>query len=775
MRSRLPLTILLLIFAAVGAVYAVVTPLFEISDELWHYPMVKRLADGLGLPVQTPTQVGPWRQEGSQPPLYYAIMALATRWIDTSDMDQVRWLNPHVDNGVITPDGNNNIAIHSYRENWPWHGTVLAVRLIRLLSVALGVGVVYFTYRLALELAPGQTWLALAAAGFAGFTPMFIFICASVNNDTLAVFFSSAALWLMARWLRKAAPVPWAECVAMGFILGGAALSKESALGLFPLAGVALVYAYLKAAGALSLNRAEIGPALRRCIGPGLRALVLIFGLAFAVCGWWYLRNYQLYGDWLGWNAFVAIVGKRPNPATLAQIWGERAGFLQAYWGLFGGVSVPLPDWVYTLLNLVAGVGLLGAAWGAVEAAARRKITLTAVAQWSLLVGWIGLIIVGLLRWTSVTWASQGRLIFPAISAVSALVIFGLAFIGRRARPAAAPWLPSLAAGFMAGLAGITPFVVIAPHYAPPPELTAQQQAAISHRVDANFGGEMKLLGFDLETAAVMPGEPVRLTLYWQSLIPMDRNWSIFLHVVDDQNVIVAQRDRYPGQGALATTLLQPGQTFADRYEFVLPEVTYAPASAYIEVGLYDWNDAGRLRLPLVSALVSDQLAGAELPAKPDALALAPLEIRARPGPWPNAFGQNFGDQIQLTGYTMDRRALRPGETLTLTLFWQGLQPMRVNYSVFAHVRGEGDSLWAGQDGWPQQGAAPTSTWSPMRQVVEDTYRLTLKPDTPPGLYDVEVGLYDGATMRRLQLMASDGRPTDADSIDLSKIRVLSP
>jgi hypothetical protein len=29
--------------------------------------------------------------------------------------------------------------------------------------------------------------------------------------------------------------------------------------------------------------------------------------------------------------------------------------------------------------------------------------------------------------------------------------------------------------------------------------------------------------------------------------------------------------------------------------------------------------------------------------------------------------------------------------------------------------------------------------------------------------------------MRRLQLMASDGRPTDADSLDLSKIRVLSP
>jgi hypothetical protein len=423
------------------------------------------------------------------------------------------------------------------------------------------------------------------------------------------------------------------------------------------------------------------------------------------------------------------------------------------------------------VLNTVTALGFLGAAWSAVEAAVRRKVTLTALAQWAMLVGWIGLIIIGLIRWTSVTWASQGRLIFPAISAVSALVIFGLGSLGGRVRSAATLWLPTLAAGGLAVLAGVTPFAIIAPHYVPPPELTAQQWAAMSHRVDADFGGEMKLLGYDLDTTALMPGETLRLTLYWQSHIPMDRNWSIFLHVVDDQNVIVAQRDRYPGQGALATTLLQPGQTFADHYAFVLPEATYAPASAYIEVGLYDWNDPARFRLPLVSA----QTADASLPSKPDALALAPLEIRARPSPWPNALGQNFGDQIQLAGYTMARRALRPGETLTLTLFWQGLQPMRVNYSVFAHVRGDGDSLWAGQDGWPQQGAAPTSTWKPLQPAVEDTYRLTLKSDTPPGLYDVEVGLYDGMTMRRLQLMAKDGRPMDADSLNLSKIRVLLP
>ncbi len=742
-------------FSLLGAVYAVTTPLFEISDELWHYPLVKHLADGSGLPVQDPAVPTPWRQEGSQPPLYYALMALATRWIDTSDMDQVRWLNPHVDNGIITEDRNNNILIHTERENWPWRGTVLAVRLIRLLSVLLGAGTVYFTYRLALELAPEQHTLALAAAGFAAFTPMFVFISASVNNDNLAILFSAWALGLMACWLRKPLPT-LRQCALMGAVLGGAALSKVSALGLFPLAGAAMVYAYLKPTGLLNGRRIENQGRKTKAWFFVLR-LVAIFGIALAVCGWWYWRNYQLYGDWLGWNRFIDIVGRRPHPATLAQLWGERVGFVQAYWGLFGGVSVPMPDWTYTLLNAMAGLALIGLIVGVLRAAASRRVTLDDTARWSLPVVWIALILIGLVRWTSLTWASQGRLIFPAISAVSVLAVVGLTQLARAFRlPPSAFILPAVL--FMALLSAAVPFTVTAPHYAPPPNLTPAQVAAIPHRVNADFGGEITLLGYDLETVSVLPGESARLTLYWRSEIQMDRNWSIFVHVTDDQGVIVAQRDRYPAQGAFATTLLHPGQTFADRYVIQIPGATYSPVSAHIEVGLYDLTDGAR----------------AQLAAGGDALTLAPLDVRARADATPNALHQNFDNLIQLVGYDVDTRALRPGETLHLTLYWQALAPIRLNYSVFTHVRGEGETLWAGQDAWPQKGAAPTSTWR-IGQIITDTYELTLNPDTPPGQYDVEVGLYDSATLQRLLLIEADGRPSDADFIYLSKIRVVTP
>ena len=71
---------------------------------------------------------------------------------------------------------------------------------------------------------------------------------------------------------------------------------------------------------------------------------------AVAIAGWWYYRNIVLYGDWLGWSAFIAVLGQRATPASLVQLWGERRGFMMSFWGLFGGVNVPMAMWVYTCL-----------------------------------------------------------------------------------------------------------------------------------------------------------------------------------------------------------------------------------------------------------------------------------------------------------------------------------------------------------------------------------------------------------------------------------------
>jgi hypothetical protein len=340
--ERLILALILFLFLFLGAGYSVVVPPFEASDELWHYPMVKYVADHWTLPVQVPGIETPWRQEGSQPPLYYGLTAAATFWIDTSDMELVRHLNRHVDNGVATADGNINLVVHRPgRESFPWRGTVLAIHIARFLSVLMGTAAVYLTYLIVREVLPEQPALALGTAAIHAFTPMYVFISGAVNNDNLAVPLSNLALLMQLRLLKRQS---WttrqalARYLALGGVLGLAALTK---LGWPALAVLTALVVTVRAVRLRSWSEFFVG---------GLATVLplLIIG------GWWYLRNLRLYGDLLGLSVFKVILGTREVPADLAQLWRERYSFAAGYWGNFGGLNVPMPGWAYTVLNTVA-------------------------------------------------------------------------------------------------------------------------------------------------------------------------------------------------------------------------------------------------------------------------------------------------------------------------------------------------------------------------------------------------------------------------------------
>jgi 4-amino-4-deoxy-L-arabinose transferase-like glycosyltransferase len=746
---------LMALFILLGATYAVTTPIFEASDELWHYPFVRHLADGNPLPVQDPDNVGPWKQEASQQPLYYALAAALTFWIDTSDMEAVRWLNPHVDNGVLTPDGNGNLIVHQPElEAFPWQGTVLAVRLIRLASVLMGAGTLFVTWRIAQLVFAGRPELALGATAVNGFTPMFVFISGAVNNDNLAILLCSAALYLMVRPGGRRVK----DSLFLGVVLGLAALTKTTALGLIPLALLALVIASYK-----ELLVMRWRGRLRWAAGHGLALLLPVL----LISGWWYYRNIRLYGDWLGWNAFIQVLGQRAHSASLRQLWSERWGFSLSYWGLFGGVNVPMAEWIYRLLNALVGVAAVGMIiylaqqvrriyrqerQGWREAAVRRLWPLALLGIWSVAV------CVGLVRWATVTWSSQGRLIFSAISALSILLVTGLfAWLPRRAGELGAAML----GGFILVVTALAPAVWIAPAYHPPVAPPAGDVAAIQHPVGVDLGGQMRLLGYDLPQNQVRPGGQLELTLYWEALASMERDWSVFVHLNDPLiQAPVAQRDRYPGQGLLSTRLLEPGQLLQDRVVINVPGTVYAPSQTQLVVGLYDFTGGSGERLKTEGGDDSVDLGLIQIIAPADS-------------PFPNPVHYNFGDQLALVGYKAEPRRLRPGDTLTLTLFWQALEEMTADYTAFTHVRDVEDPSNRIYGQHDQALPGGSSTWQ-AGQTVEAVYQLTLAPDTPPEVYEIEVGIYaqDAAgELIRLQLITGEGRPID-DFLILGKIRV---
>jgi 4-amino-4-deoxy-L-arabinose transferase-like glycosyltransferase len=734
------LLLLLSLYLILGFTYSLVNPLLEASDELWHYPFVKHLADGHGLPVQQPGVKQPWRQEGSQPPLYYAFSALVTSWIDTSDLDQLRWRNPHADIGIPTSDRNINMIIHTQREALPTGGAALAVYLVRWLSVLMGGVTVVATYLIALEVAPKNRPLALGASAFVALNPMFLFISASVNNDNLANMLSALALWQTIRLIKGHTDVK--HLTMLGLTIGLAALSKASSLGMFGLVGLALLIVAYQ----------------RRSLAFLLRSGIVIYGLAGLVAGWWFYRNWRLYGDPLGLNTFVAIVGPRHPRPTLVQLWGERVGFTMSFWGFFGGLNVPMSPWLYRLLDIAAGIGLAGF----LLAIVRRwpKLQTTFRWAWLLLVTWPVVVLISLVRWTLMTIATQGRLMFAALPAIAIVIVTGwLALAPRRHRPVAAGLVTVL---FLA-LAIAAPTAYIAPAYAQPPILTEADLPKNLERVEANLGAKMELIGYAPLPGQVQPGEKAFITLYWKALAPMEQNYSVFVHLLTKNDLIIGQRDMYPGQGTYPTSLWEQGDIVADTYAVPVSPATLTPTTAQVEVGLYLLETG--VRLPQLGS--GGQVLG-------DNVRFGEIEVvRATEGDIPNPVFFNLETKIALVGYDLDRTAARPGETIDLTLYWRALKDIQTNYAVSAQILDQNQQKWAQKDAWPQDGSAPTATWQ-KGQLIEDHYALTLHPQAPAGAFDLQVTMYSAENGQRLKLLGEAGQVQD-DRILLGKIRVVRP
>lgn len=779
LRQRRILITILVLFVLLSTMYSVVVPPFEASDELWHYPMVKHIADNWSLPVQDPTNVGPWRQEGSQPPLYYFLTAVATSWIDTSDMQQVRHLNRHVDVGIATPDGNVNLVVHRpEQEAFPWEGTVLAVHLARFLSIAMATLGVALTYLVVRETFPRRPALALGATALHAFTPMVVFIAGSVNNDNLVVPLSSLTLLILLRMLRSPgtrSDTTWGQVayryLPLGFVLGLAALTKASSLALTVLTALVVTVRAVR----------------RRCESPASAwQEFLIGGLAtllplLAVAGWWYVRNIRLYGDPSGLSAFIEILGKREVPASIPQLWREHYSFLAGYWGNFGGLNVPMAPWVYQALNVTlaaAGAGLLlllvqslahvhraegletdnsdGAAPSPSAASCNLRFIICLLWGLGVLIPWV--------QWARITWSSQGRLIFAALPVWSLLLALGLtALIPGR-------WQTGLRRGtslmivlalFLLGLSASAPFVWIKPAYAHPEPLSDAQVSNIPRRTNLTFDNVMRLLGYGLETETAKPGGCVTVTLYWEAMAPTQQDHAIFVHLLDQHELIVAQRDTLPGLGLLSTTWLDPGQRWADQYVVPVPLTAYAPNQAQIEVGLFNTETAQRV--PALDA--GGQPAG-------DNARFGDVRIVRPPDDVPNPIKVNFGDRMLLSGYDLTQRAVQPSQTVTLTLYWEAIRAMETNYTVSAQLIDPSQRKAAQDDGWPQGGAAPTAAWQP-GEVITDTIPLTVFPDASAGAYHVRIAVYvhEEGEIGHLPVTPPGGR-MQTTHIKLTQVRV---
>lgn len=116
---------------------------------------------------------------------------------------------------------------------------------------------------------------------------------------------------------------------------------------------------------------------------------------------------------------------------------------------------------------------------------------------------------------------------------------------------------------------------------------------SIPSPLTADFEQNIRLLGYSLDTPTLQPGQPVYLTLYWQTTQPVPQRYKVFTHLLGDvfnantNNFLWGQQDNEPVSNTRPTTTWRSGEVIVDSY--AIPTSFQTPAGIYtIEIGLYN-------------------------------------------------------------------------------------------------------------------------------------------------------------------------------------------
>jgi len=718
--QRRLILIILLLYAGLALLYAWATPPLESSDEYKHYPVVQHIQTTATLPVLNPAQPGLWLQEGAQPPLYYLLMAGLTAPIETSDLPEIHNKNPFAFIGNPNQVGNKNLIIHDpVQESFPWRGSVLAIYLIRFASILLGAGTILTTSLLGRDVFSPRA--GVLAAALVAFNPMFLFVSAAVNNDSLANFLGCLGLYLLVKtWQDSPNPIKkWWWYAGLGLVLGLGILTKLSLGGLLALAGLMMLW--------LSWRNKN----WRILIVGGIITLIT----ALLISGWWFARNWQLYGDLTGLNVFVAVQGTRDTPITW-QGWQDEFGtFYRSFWGLFGGVNVIAPEIVYHIFNGLALVGIVGFVWRWFK----KEAHLIASGGW-LLLAWTAVILLLLIRWNIISPAFQGRLMFPALGAIAVLLAFGLLSWVKES------WQPKLATtlvGLLLLIAILLPWTTIRPAYAlPEPVASLPDRAILAEPITFQAeNGRFQLIGIDMAANQnIQPGEPIIVTVYWQALEAVDEDYLSSIHLLGRDYESVGSVNRHPAMGMIPTSRWQAGDIYQDEYHIYPDETAVMPTQLIASLSFFDL-DSGET-LPALSpdgTVVNPLIVGeaAALHADNQTSAASSLTLNVP-----------FGDGIMLEGADLPETAVS-GSTIPITLNWVATGTPTRNYTVFVHLLDSNREWAAGADAPPINNFFPSLLWQ-ADDHIDDQHLLTIPADLPPGTYPLLIGLYDPENGARL-------------------------
>jgi 4-amino-4-deoxy-L-arabinose transferase-like glycosyltransferase len=291
--------------------------------------------------------------------------------------------------------------------------------------------------------------------------------------------------------------------------------------------------------------------------------------------------------------------------------------------------------------------------------------------------------------------------------------------------------------------------VLLAQGYRTPPE------PEVSESLSVSFGENVRLEGYELSNGVLPAGSELSVTLYWSTVRHLAEDYTVSLQLRGYDGSLISQDVDPPLENVYPTPYWRRRTVIPDPRVLLIPGGT-EPGWYGLEVGLYRSDDEERL--PVLGdrgSVVSDFLTLDYIQVTDDE-SVASFE----------RMGTSLGQSLQLLGHYGVPSSIEPGQTIYLRLWWGASTEVDKDYTVFIHLVGPDNRIWAQEDRLLRSAGHPSSKWQ-VGDIAKQRYRLVLPPEAPPGDYTVKTGVYYWETGERLPVWNENGERVAGDAISL--------
>jgi hypothetical protein len=305
----------------------------------------------------------------------------------------------------------------------------------------------------------------------------------------------------------------------------------------------------------------------------------------------------------------------------------------------------------------------------------------------------------------------------------------------------------------------------------------AEEPWILPNALQATFGQEITLLGYEPAEIDARVGESLHLETHWRAQTAPTGSYILVMELLDRAGQVTARWESMPSSESDPTDLWRVGDYRRGQHQLPLPS-TLEPGDYRLQISLVSSSGA---RLELSGENPRELLGGLVTwrhPLDGRTLPLASVQVVDRPRMFAlpamdHPLDVTVGRRAHLVGYDLDLSQAHPSGQVHLTLYWQASGPMVRPFKVFTHLIDDRNTIWAQHDASPGAGCCPANTWVEGEVIVDD-HTLSLGADLPPGTYSLVAGLYDEATANRLPVYDFAGNPLPDDRM-LIEIVTLEP